>query len=231
MPKEMFPTKKAGDGLSHRHVNDLGRVVGNLSGGNQGSGLSSSHGWITGVASSVSMPTLIARVVEETSTAGVYNVLIRYWDDTAAEWKQETDEYPLDARSFTKEDAAPQRGPVLVCKDLLSVRWDKQRDAFVPVQALFPNSRWCWVASAIPARNTSAVSSVSCKLVEEVLNSAGTAITWSYLLDDDDAEIEVLVFNGFPDDIPARLHARIGWDSIGQYEVKGIPCSEDAELA
>jgi hypothetical protein len=176
------------------------------------------------------MPTLIARVVEETSTAGVYNVLIRYWDETAGEWKQETDEYPLDARSFTKDDADPQRGPVLVCKDLLSVRWDKQRDAFVPVQLLFPNSRWCWVASAIPARSASAVSSVSCKLVEEVLNSAGTAITWSYLLDDDDAEISVRVFNGFPDEIPAEMHVRIGLNSVGQYEVKGVPCSDDEEL-
>lgn len=230
MPKEMFPQKKPGDGLSADHINKLGRVVANLSGGNQGSGLQGTHGWISGIASAFTGPLKLARVVDETSTAYVYNVLIRTWNEDSGAWTYEDDEYPLDARCFSKDDSAPQQGPVLVCKDLLQVRWDKGRDAYVPVQMLFQDSRWCWVDSAIAARDGADVSSQLCKLVVEVLNPAGTAIAWSYLLDDDGAEVQVRVFNGFPDEIPSGLHARIGWNSIGQYEIKGLPCASDEEL-
>jgi len=230
MPKAMFPVKKSGDGLSHQHVNNLGRVLTNLSGGNQGTFLQGTSGWITGVAASWNGVDQVARVVDETSTSDVYNVLIRTWNESSGEWDQEDDEYLLDARCFSKDESAPQRGPVLVCKDLLSVRWDRGRGAYVPLQMLYPNSRWAWCETSIAARSAAAVSSQMGKLVEEVLNAAGTVITWTYLKDDDDNDISVRVFNGFPDDIPASLHVRIGHNSLGQYEVKGVPCSADAEL-
>lgn len=232
MPKEMFPQKKPGDGLAASHVNDLGRVVSNLSGGNQGSGLQGTFGWITGIAGDVGPFLRIAKIKQETSTDGVFEFWLRYWDEENGKWKwNEDDDYYLDARCFTVDPhTGDQRAPVLVHDDMISVRYDGQRGMWLPNQFLFPESRWAWIASEIPARSDSSVSSGPGKLVEETLDAAGTAISWAYKTDYSGAAISINIFNGFPDAIPAELHVRVGWNSIGQYEIKGVPCSEDEEL-
>ena len=231
MPKEVFPIKKTGDGLSHGHVNDMGRVLTNLSGGNQGTGLQGTSGWITGVAGRLGPFSRLAKIWEETATDGVYSIRFRYWNESSSIWEDETDDYDMDARCFTYDAAAPQKGPTLVHNDQLSVRYDQQKGMWVPDQFLFPNSRWAWVGTLIAARSGATESSQLVKLVKQTMSVGGTTNTWTYLKDADDADINVRCFNGFPDAIPASVHARIGWNSLGQYEVKGIPCSEDAELA
>lgn len=230
MPKEMFPVKKPGDGLAATHINDMGRVLTNLSGGNQGSGLQGTSGWITGVASKLGPFLRLASIYEETDVAGVYSIRFRYWDSSDSLWKDETDDYDLDARCFSYDSSDPQRAPVLVYSDLLSVRYDQQKGMWVPDQFLFPTSRWAWAASDIPARVEAAVSGEMVKLVKESLAAGGASISWAYLKGAGGTDVMVRCFNGFPDVIPADVHIRIGWNSLGQYEIKGLPCSEDAEL-
>ena len=231
MPKEMFPPKNPGDGLTAAHINQMGRVLTNLSGGNQGTGLQGTSGWITGVAGKLGPFLRLASIYEETDVAGVYSIRFRYWDSSDSLWKDETDDYDLDARCFSYDSSDPQRAPVLVYGDLLSVRYDGQRGVWVPDQFVFPNSRWAWVGTAIAARSGATESSQLVKLVKQTLAAGGTTTTWTYLKDYADADIEVRCFNGFPDEITAGLHARIGWNSLGQYEIKGVPCADDAELA
>lgn len=231
MPREMFPIKKLGDGLGYQHVNDLGRVVSNLSGGNQGSGLQGSHGWITGQAGQVGPFFKPAKIREETDDDGIYTIRFRYWDESSGRWKDEDDDYEMDARCFTCDpDSGEQRAPALVYGDQLTVRYDGQRGLWLPCQFLFPDSRWAWVETAIAARSGAAEYSEEVKLVRQTLNSAGDEIAWEYLKDADDALINVRCFNGFPDQIDAEMHVRVGWNSLGQYEVKGVPCSTDASL-
>jgi hypothetical protein len=231
MSREAFPAKRAGDGLSASHINDINRVVGNLSGGNQGSGLQGTHGWITGVAGQLGPFLRIAKVRKETDVPGVYTIRLRRWNTTDAKWKDETNDCKLDARCFTFDPSDEvQRAPVLVYDDVLSVRYDGQRGMYLPDQFLFPNSRWAWVSTAIPARSGSTEYSETVKLVKQTLNVAGDENEWTYLTDYESNEVTARCFNGFPDEIEAEIHIRIGWNSLGQYEVKGVPCSEDASL-
>lgn len=230
MPKEMFPIKKTGDGLAASHVNDLGRVLTNLSGGNQGSGLQGTSGWITGVAGRIGPFQRLAKIRGDSSTSGVYTIRFRYWSESDSLWKDEDEDEEVDARCFSQDATDPQRSPKLVYGDFLSVRYDPQRGLWVPDQFLFSNSRWAWISAAIAARNGPAESSGTGKLVKETLNGAGTASTWTYLKDYSGNDVTVSIFNGFPDEIPADLHVRIGWNNDGQYEIKGVPCSADAEL-
>lgn len=133
MPKEMFPKKSPGDSLAASHVNDLGRVLTNLSGGNQGSGSQNTSGWVTGTAVVLKMPVVIAKVVEETSEDYIYIITLRYWDETNRLWKEYDDEYLLDSRCFSADTTYPQGGISLDVDQRLSVRYDKQRGMFVPI--------------------------------------------------------------------------------------------------
>lgn len=133
MAKEMFPVKNKGDGLAASHVNDMGRVLTNLSGGNQGSGLQGTSGWITGTAAPIHVPVVIARIIEETSEDGIYEITLRYWDEADRLWKDDVDEYLLDARCFTTDTSSPQSGMSLSEGKRLSVRYDKQRGMYVPI--------------------------------------------------------------------------------------------------
>lgn len=231
MPKEIFPVKKPGDPLFASEINQLSRIAGNLSGVNQGTGLQGTSGWITGVAGKVGPFVLAAKVRKpDDDTAGIYQIRFRYWDSQSLLWKDEEDDHDLDARCFSKDAADPQHAPKLVYGDLLTVRYCGQRGVWLPVQFLFPDSRWAWIPSGIAARSGATEYSGTARLVKQTLNSAGTQSTWTYLLDHQDNQITVTCFNGFPDAIPSGVHARIGWNSLGQYEVKGVPCSDDTEL-
>lgn len=233
MPKESFPVKKPGDSLAAAHINDLGRVVTSLSGGNQGSGLQGTSGWITGVAGSIGPFFRNAKIKQETDTDGVFGVWLQYWDEVNEKWKwDESDDLFMDARCFTLDPSTgTQRAPALVYGDLLTARYCSQRGMWLPCQFLHPNSRWAWIDEAIPARSGDTESSQLGKLVKQVRAAGGTTSTWEYAKDYSDADIEVRIFNGFPDEIPADLHIRVGWNDFGQYEVKGVPCSDDEELS
>jgi hypothetical protein len=233
MPKEMFPQKQPGDGLAASHVNDLGRVVTNLSGGNQGSGLQGTSGWITGVAGGIRPPLRYAKVIHDvveagdTTTSGLYLIVLRFWDEANSQWTWETDEYRLDVRGFSSDPSAPQRGPVLLPEDRLIVFYDKQRGSWVPV-SVEDGDKWILAPSGgIPSRRSLTEGSAVCKFMKQTLNAAGDKITWSYLLDKNGNQVTRRVFNGYRHHIPGGKYYRVSINSIGQWMVE-CPCEEES---
>lgn len=140
MPKEVFLPKKPGDPLTAAHINHMGRVLSDVSGVNQGTGLQGSSGWIRGVSAPIYMPVVIARVIGETSEDGIYEITLRYWDEVNRLWKDNDDEYLLDARCFTTDANSPQSGMVLADDQRLSVKYDKQRGMYVPIAESRPGA-------------------------------------------------------------------------------------------
>lgn len=234
MAKEMFPLKKTGDGLAASHVNDMGRVLTNLSGGNQGSGLQGSSGWITGTAAPIRTPVQYAKVIHDvveagdTTTSGLYLIVLRIWDESNNQWTWETDEYRLDVRGFSADSSSPQRGPVLLPEDRLLVVYDQQRGCFVPV-SVEDGDKWVYAPQGgIPARHLMTEGSATCSFVKQVLNPAGDAITWSFLTDRNGVPVQRKVFNGHSHHAPQYQFHKVSINSIGQWHVE-CPCEEESE--
>lgn len=233
MPKEMFPQKQPGDGLAASHVNDLGRVVTNLSGGNQGSGLQGTSGWITGVAGGIRPPLRYAKVIHDvveagdTTTSGLYLIVLRFWDEANSQWTWGTDEYRLDVRGFSSDPSAPQRGPVLLPEDRLIVMYDKQRGSWAPV-SVEDGDKWVYVQQGgIPSRSGMTEGSAICYFMRQTLNAGGDKITWTFLTDRNGVPVTRRVFNGYRHHIPGGAYYRVSINSIGQWTVE-CPCEEQS---
>jgi len=130
---ENFPSKKPGDALSARHINDLGRVFGRLSrisGTNQDIRQSGST---ISVASSIPWEQHIVIISNlkinagDTDDSGLYLVQIRYYSFDDAEWKtDDSKEWILDTTSFTV---------IYKVGDKVVAYWDELRGAYVPMGA------------------------------------------------------------------------------------------------
>jgi hypothetical protein len=239
---ELFPVKKPGDPLYAREVNLLSGAIRTAGTSREGGNQFGTRGWFNASAADQShieyLMKIVANVVEagDVPYAGRYKGRPRYFDQDALKWTDWEDgtggenDYEIDARGYARYTASTQWAPVLLYGDLITVRYDEQRGVLVPVTIPWVD-RWVLTpADGIPARVGATESSAVCKFVKEELNTAGDTITWSYLKDAEDADVEYNVFNGFPDDIPGEIHAKVSYNSIGQFHITGVPCSEDSPL-
>jgi len=147
--REIFPDKRAGDFLSHEHVNDINSVVRPIA------SRGGSPYAITRDGSSSPLPPHIQRVVVITAEGSelessssnsseslsssrssessilddevLFECRFRYYDHAAREWYTDDEAEPHDL------DAGSVNATTLQVGDVLTAYWDSQRGAFIPI--------------------------------------------------------------------------------------------------
>ncbi len=147
---ESFTPKKEGDLLSHEEVNDLFAVAGRTARWKPGAHRNGNHG-TTGFSDNGSPPWVQHTVVVssdelmyEDAYSGMFYCKIREYNHVTRRWETQEQEWILDASDYALIDdditaaweatyAVQVRSALLMEGDRISVWWDRQREAFVPV--------------------------------------------------------------------------------------------------
>lgn len=208
--REKFPEKKAGDSLSHGHVNDLSDVSRRFAGFRTGPGLHVHHGKsFVGIAAD---PALMQYIIEISNTkivwddeddSGLYLGKVCYYSATDGEWRTEDKEWEVDGGVFDLTNL--QVGNRIVCF------WHSQRGMFVPASS--PQMQASWIEFTADGAFTTADAGIAVKdVIYHNGNEPSTpvtivynkAISTDYLFEGDDGDMGMALYDSTDDHDPHR---------------------------
>lgn len=137
---DKFPAKSKGDSLAADHVNALGEAVARECGANPGQNAVHFRGAFHASIDTPEHIEVYAKVTSlvafeyDTQDSEFYGITLRYRNTDTGLWEEEEDsvEHLLDVSGFVNEFLQFE-SQYLVPHDVIGVRYDRQRNMFVPV--------------------------------------------------------------------------------------------------